>query len=202
MGLNWHQSQMSSLLALLLLLLQMSFPTGSLPVVVVDHKDGRKDGNNDGNNDDNKEGNKDDNSNKLIVKLHATKVDPSDGASSPEVPEFTIAVHSDLAEIPKLPEIISMNKTWDNFERQHAFDVVLGQLLKQVQNGGCRDLKKEQDMKQRKFSQVQENQENKQRKFSLVQENQEKKERKHRQEKGDQDKTSGQWQRKWYKRIG
>ena len=136
---------MSSLLALLLLLLQMSFPTGSLPVVVVDHKDGRKGGNNDGNNDDNKEGNKDDNSNKLIVKLHATKVDPSDGASSPEVPEFTIAVHSDLAEIPKLPEIISMTKTWDNFERQHAFDMVLGQLLKQIQNGRSRDLKREQE---------------------------------------------------------
>ena len=157
---------MSSLLALLLLLLQMSFPTGSLPVVVVDHKDGSFD--------------------KLIVKLHTTKVDPSDGASSPEVQEFTIDTHSDLPKMPKLPEIISVTKTWDHFERQHAFDMVLGQLLKQVQNGRSRDLKREQDMKQRKFSQVQENQE--------------KKERKHPQEKGDQD--SGQWQRKWYKRIG
>ena len=179
---------MSSLLALLLLLLQMSFPTGSLPVVVVDHKDGRKDGNNDGNNDDNKEGNKDDNSNKLIVKLHATKVDPSDGASSPEVPEFKIAVNSDLAKIPKLPEIISMTKTWDHFERQHAFDMVLGQMLKHIQNGRTRDLKRGQEKKQRKLPQVQENQE--------------KKERKHPQEKDDQEKTSGQWQRKWYKRIG
>ena len=165
---------MSSLLALLLLLLQMSFPTGSLPVVVVDHKDGRKDGNNDGNKYDNKDDHKDDSSNKLIAKLHATKVDPSDGASSP-VPEFKIAVHSDLAKTPNMPEIISMTKTWDHFERQHAFDMVLGQLLKQIQNG---------------------------RRFSQVQENQEEKERKHPQEKDDQEKTSGPWQRKWYKRIG
>lgn len=178
---------MSSLLALLLLLLQMSFPTGSLPVVVVDHKDGRKDGNNDGNKYDNKDDHKDDSSNKLIAKLHATKFDPSDGASSP-VPEFKIAVHSDLAKTPNMPEIISMTKTWDHFERQHAFDLVLGQLLKQIQNGKSRDLKREQEGKQRRFSQVQENQEEK--------------ERKHPQEKGDQDKTSGQWQRKWYKRIG
>ena len=159
---------MSSLLALLLLLLQMSFPTGSLPVVVVDHKDGSFD--------------------KLIVKLHTTKVDPSDGASSPEVQEFTIDTHSDLPKMPKLPEIISMTKTWDNFERQHAFDVVLGQLLKQIQNGRSRDLKRDKENKQRKLPQVQENQE--------------KKERKHPQEKGDQEKISGQWQRKWYKRIG
>ena len=160
---------MSSLLALLLLLLQMSFPTGSLPVVVVDHKDGQKDGNND-------------DTNKLIVKLHATKVDPSDGASSP-VPEFTIAVHSDLAKTPNLPEIISMTKTWDHFERQHAFDMVLGQMLKHIQNGRSRDLKRGQEKKHRKLPQVQENQEEK--------------ERKHPQEK-----ISGQWQRKWYKRIG
>ena len=174
---------MSSLLALLLLLLQMSFPTGSLPVVVVDHKDGCKDGNNDGNND----GNKDDSSNKLIVKLHATKVDPSDGASSP-VPKFKIAVHSDLAKTPNLPEIISMTKTWDHFERQHAFDMVLGQMLKHIQNGRSRDLKRGQEKKHRKLPQVQENQEEK--------------ERKHPQEKGDQEKIPGQWQRKWYKRIG
>ena len=158
---------MSSLLALLLLLLQMSFPTGSLPVVVEDHKDGS--------------------SGKFVVKLQAPKVDTGDGASSP-VPGFTIAVHSDLAKTPKLPEIISMTKTWDHFERQHAFDMVLGQMLKQIQNGRSRDLKREQERKQRRFSQVQENQEEK--------------ERKHPQEKGDQEKIPGQWQRKWYKRIG
>ena len=159
---------MSSLLALLLLLLQMSFPTGSLPVVVVDHKDGSSD--------------------KLIVKLKASKVDISDGASSPVVPEFTIAVHSDLAKTPNLPEIISMTKTWDHFERQHAFDMVLGQMLKHIQNGRSRDLKRGQEKKHRKLPQVQENQEAK--------------ERKHPQEKDDQEKISGQWQRKWYKRIG
>ena len=158
---------MSSLLALLLILLQMSFPTGSLPVVVEDHKDGSSD--------------------KLIVKLEAPKVDTGDGTSSP-VPEFTIAVHSDLAKTPNLPEIISMTKSWDHFERQHAFDMVLGQLLKHIQNGRSRDLKREQERKQRRFSQVQENQEEK--------------ERKHPQEKDDQGKISGQWQRKWYKRIG
>ena len=158
---------MSSLLALLLLLLQMSFPTGSLSVVVEDHKDGSSD--------------------KLIVKLEAPKVDTGDGGSSP-VPEFTIAVHSDLAKTPNLPEIISMTKTWDHFERQHAFDMVLGQMLKQIQNGRSRDLKRGQEKKQRRFSQVQENQEEK--------------ERKHPQEKDDQEKTAGQWQRKWYKRIG
>ena len=81
-----------------------------------------------------------------------------------------------------------MTKTWDHFERQHAFDLVLGQLLKQIQNGKSRDLKREQEGKQRRFSQVQENQEEK--------------ERKHPQEKDDQEKISGQWQRKWYKRIG
>ena len=159
---------MSSLLALLLLLLQMSFPTGSLPVVVEDHKDGSSD--------------------KLFVKLEAPKVDTGDGASIPEVPEFTIAVHSDLAKTPNLPEIISMTKTWDHFERQHAFDMVLGQMLKHIQNGRSRDLKRGQEKKHRKLPQVQENQE--------------KKERKHPQEKDDQEKTSEPWQRKWYKRIG
>ena len=160
---------MSSLLALLLLLLQMSFPTGSLPVVVEDHKDGSSD--------------------KLFVKLEAPKVDTGDGASIPEVPEFTIAVHSDLAKTPNLPEIISMTKTWDHFERQHAFDMVLGQMLKHIQIGRSRNLKRGQEKKHRKLTQVQENQEEK--------------ERKHPQEKqGDQEKISGQWQRKWYKRIG